>query len=59
MDKSAMTSAALSSGRCWTFDARADGCIKAEAVNCLVFKRVDDSVRDGDQLSAVYQQAVM
>lgn len=53
MDQSAMTSAASPSGRCWTFDARADGYIKAEAVNCLVLKRLDDAVRDGDPVRAV------
>jgi acyl transferase domain-containing protein len=53
MDQSAMTSAASPSGRCWTFDARADGYIKAEAVNCLILKRLDDAVRDGDPIRAV------
>lgn len=53
MDQSAMTSAASPSGRCWTFDARADGYIKAEAVNCLILKRLDDAVRDGDPVRAV------
>lgn len=53
MDRSAMTAAASPSGRCWTFDARADGYIKAEAINCLVLKRLDDAVRDGDPIRAV------
>lgn len=53
MDQHAMTSAASPSGRCWTFDARADGYIKAEATNCLVLKRLDDAVRDGDPIRAV------
>lgn len=48
-----MTSAASPSGRCWTFDARADGYIKAEAVNCLILKRLDDAVRHGDPIRAV------
>ncbi|KAK4222689.1 hypothetical protein QBC38DRAFT_489296 [Podospora fimiseda] len=53
MDQHAMTSAASPSGRCWTFDARADGYIKAEAVNCLILKRLDDALRDGDPIRAV------
>lgn len=48
-----MTSAASPSGRCWTFDARADGYIKAEAINALILKRLDDAVRDGDPIRAV------
>ncbi|KAK4458706.1 hypothetical protein QBC42DRAFT_19564 [Cladorrhinum samala] len=53
MDQHAMTSAASPSGRCWTFDARADGYIKAEAINCLILKRLDDALRDGDPIRAV------
>lgn len=53
MDQSAMTSAASPTGRCWTFDARADGYIKAEAINCLILKRLDDAIRDGDPIRAV------
>lgn len=53
MDQSAMIAAASPSGRCWTFDARADGYIKAEAINCLVLKRLDDALRDGDPIRAV------
>ncbi|KAK5631716.1 hypothetical protein RRF57_007430 [Xylaria bambusicola] len=50
---SAMSSAASLTGRCWTFDARADGYIKAEAINALSLKRLDDAVRDGDPVRAV------
>lgn len=48
-----MISAASPSGRCWTFDARADGYIKAEAVNALVLKRLEDALRDGDPIRAI------
>ncbi|KAK7959096.1 Beta-ketoacyl synthase [Apiospora aurea] len=53
MDQRAMASAASPSGRCWTFDARADGYIKSEAINTLVLKRLDDAVRDGNPIRAV------
>lgn len=53
MDQTAMSSAASPTGRCWTFDARADGYIKAEGVNCLILKRLDDALRDGDPVRAV------
>jgi acyl transferase domain-containing protein len=53
MDQHAMTAAASPSGRCWTFDARADGYIKAEAVNCLILKRLDDAVRHKDPIRAI------
>jgi acyl transferase domain-containing protein len=41
------------SGKCHTFDAKADGYIKAEAVNMLYLKRLDDAIRDGDPIRAI------
>lgn len=41
------------SGRCHSFDVKADGYIKAEAVNCVLLKRLDDAIRDGDPIRAV------
>lgn len=41
------------SGKCHTFDAKADGYIKAEAVNMLYLKRLDDAIRDKDPIRAV------
>ncbi|KAJ6190988.1 polyketide synthase [Penicillium mononematosum] len=41
------------SGKCHTFDAKADGYIKAEAVNMVYLKRLDDALRDGDPIRAV------
>ncbi|KAF4452204.1 Acyl transferase/acyl hydrolase/lysophospholipase [Fusarium austroafricanum] len=41
------------SGRCHTFDVKADGYVKSEAVNALFLKRLDDAVRDKDPIRAV------
>jgi acyl transferase domain-containing protein len=53
MDLSAMSGAASMSGRCHTFDIKADGYIKSEAVNTVILKRLDDAIRDGDPIRAV------
>lgn len=52
-DVGLMRATASLSGKCHTFDAKADGYVRAEAVNCLVLKRLDDAVRDGDPIRAV------
>ncbi|KAI8632855.1 PKSKA1 [Xylariaceae sp. FL1651] len=41
------------SGKCHSFDAKADGYVKAEGINCIYLKRLDDAVRDGDPIRAV------
>jgi acyl transferase domain-containing protein len=41
------------SGKCHTFDIKADGYIKAEAVNAIFLKRLEDAIRDGDPIRAV------
>ncbi|KAI0538967.1 hypothetical protein GGR58DRAFT_525418 [Xylaria digitata] len=53
MDQSGIISTASPSGKCWTFDSRADGYIKAEAVNALILKRLDDALRDGDPIRSI------
>ncbi len=40
-------------GRCHTFDVKADGYIKAEAINMVIIKRLDDALRDRDPIRAV------
>lgn len=48
-----MRNAASASGRCHTFDVKADGYCRAEAVNAVFLKRLDDAVRDRDPIRAV------
>jgi acyl transferase domain-containing protein/SAM-dependent methyltransferase len=40
-------------GRCKTFDARADGFVRAEGCGVLVVKRLRDALGDGDRVWAV------
>lgn len=53
MDYIATSGTTSASGRCHTFDAKADGYIKSEAVNMLLLKGLDDAIRDGDPIRAV------
>src|SRR4051812_35003796 len=48
-----MKGASSLSGKCHTFDVKADGYIKAEAVNCVMLKRLEDAIRDGDPIRGV------
>lgn len=41
------------SGLCHTFDVDADGYVKAEAVSCVVVKRLSDAIRDRDPIRSV------
>jgi len=41
------------SGKCHSFDAKADGYVKAEGMNIVYLKRLDDAIRDGDPIRGV------
>ena len=38
---------------CHTFDVDADGYVKAEAVSCVIVKRLSDAIRDRDPIRAI------
>ncbi|KAF2138887.1 uncharacterized protein K452DRAFT_276732 [Aplosporella prunicola CBS 121167] len=40
-------------GSCKTFDATADGYARAEAINALYVKRLDEAIRDGNPIRAI------
>ncbi|VDK40450.1 unnamed protein product, partial [Cylicostephanus goldi] len=41
------------SGTCRPFDQEADGTIRGSSVGCVVLKRLDQALRDGDHIAAV------
>ncbi len=40
-------------GRCFTFDARANGFVPGEGVGVVLLKRISDAIRDGDPIHGV------
>ena len=50
---SSIINAASLTGLCHTFDAKADGYVKAEAVNMVIIKRLQDAIRDRDPIRSI------
>ncbi|WP_025699179.1 SDR family NAD(P)-dependent oxidoreductase, partial [Paenibacillus forsythiae] len=46
-------------GRCQTFDDRADGFVPGEAVGAVVLKRLEDAIADGDHIYGVIRGSGM
>lgn len=40
-------------GKCYTFDARANGYGRGEGIGIVVMKRLSDAIRDNDNIRAV------
>ncbi|KAF2679551.1 polyketide synthase [Lentithecium fluviatile CBS 122367] len=53
MDPVSRNGTASGSGFCHTFDEKADGYMKAEAINMVFVKRLDDALRDNDPIRAI------
>ena len=56
---SVMTSEGILSpeGSCKTFDAAADGFARAEGINAVYLKRLDDALRDGNPVRAIIRNS--
>jgi acyl transferase domain-containing protein len=46
-------------GECRTFDANANGFARAEAINAVYIKRLDDAIREGDPIRAVIRSTMI
>ena len=53
MDAGSVGQAHSPTALCHTFDMDADGYVKAEAVSCVIVKRLSDAIRDRDPIRAI------
>jgi acyl transferase domain-containing protein len=44
-------------GSCKPFDASADGFARAEAINAVYLKRLDDAIRDGNPIRGIIRNS--
>ncbi|KAK7702827.1 Type I Iterative PKS [Diaporthe eres] len=45
-------------GRCYSYDSRASGFGRGEGAGCVILKRLDDALADGDPIRAVIRNTV-
>ncbi|KAI0386905.1 putative polyketide synthase [Hypomontagnella monticulosa] len=53
MDGLSANGTASLTGLCHSFDVKADGYVKAEAVNMVILKRLDDAIADGNPIRGI------
>ena len=46
-------------GSCKTFDAKADGYARGEAVSCIYVKKLSDAIRDGDPIRSIIRSTAI
>lgn len=59
MDVSQQNGVLSPDGRCKTFDASADGYVRAEAVNAIMIKPLADAIRDKDPIRAIIRSTAV
>lgn len=53
MDQGSVGQAYSPTALCHTFDVDADGYVKAEAVSCVILKKLSSAIRDRDPIRAI------
>lgn len=46
-------------GKCFSYDPRGSGFGRGEGAGCLLIKRLDDAIRDGDPIQAIIRNTAV